>query len=181
MFDFFEENPSRMKRFKDGMTFLHTLPGLESTYILKSFDWASLGNGLVVDVGGSAGHVSMDIARGFPSLRFIVQDLPKVIEDARTKVPVELADRVTFMAHNIFAEQPVKGADLYYFRFILHDWSDKYCMKILRSLVPALKPGARIILHERCLEAPCTAPARKEKWNRWVSHGFISVASNPIC
>ena len=181
MFEFFEENPVRMNRFKDAMGFLQTFPGLQNSYVLKGFDWASLGNGLVVDVGGSHGLVSMDIARGFPSLRFIVQDLPKVIEDAKMKVPAELADRVTFMAHDMFTEQPVKGADVYYFRWIFHDWSDKYCIKILKSLIPALKPGARIMFSERCLEPPCTLPLRQEKWNRWVSHGQSQSRKAHLC
>ncbi|KAI4270012.1 MAG: hypothetical protein L6R38_007262 [Xanthoria sp. 2 TBL-2021] len=166
MFEFFEENPERMNRFKDAMSFLQTFPGLQNSYVLKAFDWASLGKGLVVDVGGSHGLVSQDIAREFPSLAFVVQDLPNVIEDAKTKVPAELADRVTFMAHDMFTEQPVKDADVYYFRWIFHDWSDKYCIKILRSLIPALKPGARIMFSERCLEPPCTLPLRQERWNR---------------
>ncbi|KAL8896142.1 MAG: hypothetical protein Q9207_007858 [Kuettlingeria erythrocarpa] len=166
MFDVFEENPERMNRFKDAMSFLQTFPGLQNSYVVKGYDWASLGNGVVVDVGGSHGLVSQDIAREFPSLRFVVQDLPKVVEDAKTKVPAELADRVTFMAHDMFTEQPVKDADVYYFRWIFHDWSDKYCVKILKSLIPALKQGARIMFSERCLEAPGTVPPRQEKWNR---------------
>ncbi|KAL8943120.1 MAG: hypothetical protein Q9211_001108 [Gyalolechia sp. 1 TL-2023] len=166
MFQFFEEDPERMNRFKDAMSFLQTFPGLQTSYVLKGFDWASLGNGLVVDVGGSHGLVSQDIAREFPSLTFVVQDLPKVIEDAKTKLPADLTDRVRFMAHDMFTEQPVKDADVYYFRWIFHDWSDKYCIKILKSLIPALKPGARIMFSERCLEAPCTVSPRQEKWNR---------------
>jgi hypothetical protein len=171
MFEFFEEHPDRMSRFKDAMGFLQTFPGLESSYVVKGFDWASLGKATIVDLGGSHGLVSIDIAKEFPDLRFIVQDLPKVIEDAKTKeMPAEVADRVTFMAHNFFTEQPVKDADIYYFRWILHDWSDKYCIKILKALTPALKPGARILLSERCLEPPCTLLPRQEKWNRCVSH-----------
>ncbi|KAL8704965.1 MAG: hypothetical protein Q9201_001911 [Fulgogasparrea decipioides] len=179
MFEFFEEDPERMNRFKDAMSFLQTFPGLQNSYVLKGFDWASLGNGLVVDVGGSHGLVSQDIAREFPSLRFIVQDLPKVIEDAKTKVPAELADRVTFMAHDMFTEQPVKDADVYYFRWIFHDWSDKYCIKILKSLVPALKPGARIIFSERCLEPPCTLPPRQERWNRESDITMFAMSNSP--
>jgi hypothetical protein len=74
------------------------------------------------------------------------------------------------MAHSFFTEQPVKDADIYYFRWILYGWSDKYCIKILRALIPALKRGARIILSERCLKTPCTLPLRQEKWKRCVSH-----------
>ena len=170
MFDFFEENPERMNRFKDAMSFLQTFPGLETSHVVGAFDWASLGDGLVVDVGGSHGLVCQDLAKAFPSLRLVVQDLPKVVEDAKAKLPAEFADRVTFMVHDMFTEQPIKGADVYYFRWILHDWSDKYCIKILKSLIPALKPGARVMFSERCLEAPCTLPLRQERWNRFVIH-----------
>jgi hypothetical protein len=51
---------------------------------------------------------------------------------------------------DFFTPQPV-AADVYYFRSIFHNWADKYCVEILRSLVPALKKGARIIIHERVL------------------------------
>lgn len=165
MFDFFEEHPERMSRFKDAMSFLSTFPGLENSYVVKGYDWASLGQATVVDVGGSAGHVSIELAKNFPDLHFIVQDLPKVIKAAPAP-PAEVADRVTFQSHDFFTEQPEKNADIYYFRWILHDWSDKYCLKILKALVPALKSGARLLLSERCLEPPCTLPMRKERWNR---------------
>lgn len=77
-----------------------------------------------------------------------MQDLPEVIERAP-----EVADgsNVSFMAHDFFVPQSVTGADAYLFRWILHNWSDKYCVRILRALVPALKPGARIILNEHIL------------------------------
>ncbi|MCJ1318335.1 hypothetical protein MMC15_003663 [Xylographa vitiligo] len=170
MFEFFEENPQRMNRFKDAMSFLQTFPGLQNSYVLKSFDWASLGNGLVVDVGGSHGLVSMDIAREFPSLRFIVQDLPKVIEDAKKECPAELTERVIFMAYDMFTAQPVKDADVYYFRWILHDWSDKYSIKILKSLIPTLKPGARLMFSERYIEPSCNSGDLKLAFaDSWVT------------
>lgn len=48
------------------------------------FDWASVPkNGLVVDVGGSIGHVSLEIAKAFPELNFVVEDRSVVIEGAK--------------------------------------------------------------------------------------------------
>jgi len=159
MFEFFEDHPERMSRFKDAMSFLQTLPGLEPSYAVKAYDWASLGKATVVDVGGSHGLVCIALANEFPELQFVVQDLPKVIEDAKAKSPPEPAHHVTFMAHDFFEEQSVKDAEVYYFRWILHDWSDKYCIKILRALIPALKTGARLLFSERC-RARCR-PARR--------------------
>jgi len=51
---------------------------------------------------------------------------------------------------DFFTEQP-SVADVYYFRWIFHNWSDKYCIQILRNLIPSLRPGARIVIHERVL------------------------------
>lgn len=38
------------------------------------------------------------------------------------------------------AEQPVRHADVYFFRAIFHNWRHKYAVEILRNLMPALKP-----------------------------------------
>lgn len=50
-----------------------------------------------------------------------------------------------------FTEQPIKGADVYLLRSVLHDWPDEYALQILRSLIPAMKPGSRVVLNEVCL------------------------------
>lgn len=36
-------------------------------------------------------------------------------------------------------------ADIYMIKLILHDWPDEESVKILRGLVPALKPGSRVL------------------------------------
>ena len=142
------------------------LPDLHSSYVIQAFDWAFLGAGLVVDVGGSRGLISMDLAKAFPSVLFVVQDLPQVIEGAEKDVPDNLAARVTFVAHDMFTEQSVKDADVYYLRWFMHDWPDAHYVKILKALIPALKPEACVILSEKCLEPPCTLPPEQERWNR---------------
>ena len=68
-------------------------------------------------------------------------------------VPPELASRVKFLAHDILTEQPVR-ADIYLFRCILHNWSDKYFVQIFRKLIPALRTGARIVINDFALPEP---------------------------
>lgn len=48
----------------------------------------------------------------------------------------------------MFQPQPVVGADVYLLKMILHDWPDEDATKLLRALIPALKPGARVIFVE---------------------------------
>lgn len=154
------------KRFADAMTFFHSRPGLGVSHLLDNYEWGKIGNeangkAIVVDVGGSHGYVSMEIAERFSSIECIIQDLPEVVAGA--SVPSHLSGRVRFMPHDFFAEQPVKGADVYYYRWILHNWSDKYAVRILRALVPALKHGARVIVSEICLPGHRELPLYHER------------------
>jgi hypothetical protein len=121
--------------------------------LLQYFAENNLTKGTLVDVGGSHGSFSIPLVKKFPELRGIVQDQPKVIEVGAKKIPEDLNGRVEFMAQNFFAEQAIK-ADVYLLRWILHDWSDEYAVKILRALIPALKNGARIIIHEYIVPEP---------------------------
>ena len=149
------KNPIRAKRFADAMSLFYSRPGLEISHIVNNYDWVNTGNGtggkttVIVDVGGSHGTVSIELAKKFSSVECIVQDLPEVLLSAET--PPELAGRVRFMAHDFFTKQPVKGADVYYFRWIFHNWSNKYAIRILQALIPALKHGARVIISEACI------------------------------
>ena len=87
-------------------------------------------------------------------MRCIVQDQAKVVQNAAKDVPADVESQVTFMAHDFFTEQPVKGAGLYLMRWVLHDWSDEYALRILRALVPAMKDGARVLIHEYIVPEP---------------------------
>lgn len=116
------------------------------------FDWSNLPmNSSVVDIGGSQGHVSLHLAQIYPSLRFTVQDLPEVVEGAEEKIPKVFKERVQIMKHDMFTEQPMKGADVYLLRYVLHDWSDKYCIDILRKIIPALKRGSKVVIQDHLL------------------------------
>ncbi|KAI0898948.1 S-adenosyl-L-methionine-dependent methyltransferase [Annulohypoxylon nitens] len=68
-----------------------------------------------------------------------------------------LESRIKFMEHNFFKPQPVT-ADVYIYRHVLHDWDDEDSIKILSSLFPALKPGARILISEGIVPSP---PAKR--------------------
>lgn len=158
--------PERQKRYADAMRFFNTGPDMEPVHLLDNYPWESLGNGTIVDVGGSHGDVSIAIAQRFSSVHCIVQDRPEVIVEGRNRIPASLATRVSFMEHDFFSEQPVKDADVYYFRWIFHDWSDKYTVQILRSLIPALKAGAKIVVNEQVLPEPGAVSQYQERFIR---------------
>jgi 6-hydroxytryprostatin B O-methyltransferase len=99
-----------------------------------------------------------------PSTAFIVQDsnLPALEMGRRaiasSNTDSSLQSRITFMEYDFFTPQTVREADIYIFRHILHDWNDADSVKILSALLPALKPGARVLISEAIIPAP---PAKR--------------------
>ncbi|CAG8948659.1 hypothetical protein HYFRA_00001779 [Hymenoscyphus fraxineus] len=166
MMDVVARDPKRALQMGGAMSIMHAGPGYSIQYITDNFDWGDAVNGVLVDVGGARGEVSIQIARTFPNMKFVVQDLAEVLNGATVPEDLKGGGRLSFMAHDFFHEQPVKGADVYLLRWILHDWSDKYAVKILRSLTPALKKGSRILISDLCLPPPCTQSPFRNRSSR---------------
>ncbi|KAK6855190.1 hypothetical protein PG995_008722 [Apiospora arundinis] len=141
-----EKKGWRQRNFVTFMSYLKDIFQLEDK-VLHAYDWAAAGKASVVDIGGSAGHDAFVLAEKFPELTITVQDLAQVQSSFEANRPASLADRVTFIEHSFFDPQPVQ-ADIYLIKLILHDWPDAECERILRGLIPALKPGAKVIILE---------------------------------
>ncbi|KAL9105869.1 MAG: hypothetical protein Q9227_009032 [Pyrenula ochraceoflavens] len=141
----------------------------DAHYVVESgFPWSEFGKALVVDVGGGPGHVSVALARQFPELIFEVQDLPETVEVGRGNCPVDFKERITFKAHNFFEAQPARSLSpnhsvIYFLRFILHDWSDKYAQQILAPLAKTMRPQDRLVLNEAVVPEPGEKPLAIEK------------------
>ncbi|KAK3332383.1 O-methyltransferase-domain-containing protein [Cercophora scortea] len=154
-----------MDRFSAAMTTsLRGLQGAGNTHLVEGFEWDALGSGTVVDVGGGSGGNAVVIARSFPRLRVVVQDLAKNEEPARRNFEVsglmegEWEGCVPeFQAQDFFAPQP-EGLrpKAYLLSRILHDWSDEDALRILANLVPAMrKCGTKLFVVERVLPDRC--------------------------
>lgn len=150
------------------------LPGYQLEYLLDGYDWAGLGRAKVVDLGGFRGRISVALAERFPDLDLLVEDMGMNEQEAHAAVPTHLKPRVNFRVHDMFLPQPV-SADVYYIRQVLHDWPDKYSIKVLRQQIPALKKGAKLLLNESLLpEAPGSSlPLWRERDLRFVGSPYL--------
>lgn len=155
MYQVLESHPLRAKRFGEAMSLFASNKGMEPHYILDNYDWEKIvGSGLVVDLGGNRGQIAIPLAQRFPALN--------VIDGAEDLIPEEVKGRVRFMAHDFFTEQKVR-AEVYYIRWCLHNWSDKYAIKILRCLIPVMKDGVRVVIHDSCIPEPEDMPRWRER------------------
>lgn len=144
------------------MKLLSADTGAQVRFLIDHYAWGALGTGRVVDVGGSKGHISVKLAESFPSLRFVVQDLPDVVAGAEQLIPAEVGQRFTFMHHDIFHEQTTHG-DVFLLRYILHNWPDDECIRIIRALVPALRPGSKILINDHIIPGPGVLPLSTDR------------------
>ncbi|MCJ1243551.1 hypothetical protein MMC30_000748 [Trapelia coarctata] len=172
MYQVIGSDPSRAKRFADTMEAFTSGKGFEASHIIDNYNWHEMVDGLVVDIGGAGGHFATSLAQHFESLHVTVQDLEGSMAGA--VVPKQLASRVRFMVHDFFTPQPVV-ADVYYFRWIFHNWPDKYCVQILRCLIPALKPGARVLIHDICMPEPGKIAHWREKQLRRMDLNMLGI------
>ncbi|KAG6818810.1 hypothetical protein H0H93_001415, partial [Arthromyces matolae] len=147
-FQFRPENLYRLKRFGIAMKADIVMPDLE----LELFDWHALPeNFLVVDVGGGIGSSAKTVLSAYPKIKFIIQDLPKSVEDGikywTTNDQEKLENgSVHFQVHDFFGPQNISTASVFLLRHILHDWSDTNCIKILKHLRDAATPETTLLI-----------------------------------
>ncbi|MCJ1247515.1 hypothetical protein MMC30_004729 [Trapelia coarctata] len=141
------KDPEKIRRFTNCMSQATAGPQWSMHYLTDYFPWESLGAGTVVDIGGSTGQAAFAISSKAPQLKLIVQDMADAIAAAKEQPGVN----VSHMVADFFSEQTVKGADVYLFRSVMHNWPDAWAARILRAQIPALKPGAKILIMDELM------------------------------
>ncbi|KAI1335233.1 S-adenosyl-L-methionine-dependent methyltransferase [Xylariaceae sp. FL0016] len=158
-FAILSKDTGRIERLSKAMSFAFSVPEMQQSHFVDNVPWSSNEADatcprLVIDVGGSEGVLCEALLRKYPGInKAIVQDLPEVVAPFQEKVPVDLTGRIEYQGYSFFTEQTVT-ADVYTFRSVFHDWGDDHALQILRNQIPALRPGARILINERCLGIP---------------------------
>ncbi|CAG9983505.1 unnamed protein product [Clonostachys byssicola] len=167
VFEFIGAYPERMMRFGAGMKAVDHVPGHAPELISKDYDWASLGNASIVNVGGGRGQIAIELAQNFENVKLTVQDAAMMVEGAESDVPNQLKGRVEFMKHELFDTQTLE-ADAYFFRMVFRNWCDKYAIQILKAQIPALRPGAKILIQDACMPEHDSVPLWRERVQRSV-------------
>jgi predicted transcriptional regulator len=141
-FDWVYENPERVQVQNQAFAW--------ATSALRDgmFDGYRLPEGTVVaDIGGADGSMIVRLLADEPGRRGIVFDKPEVVTAAeKILANHQLTGRVQVIAGDFF--QSVPAADVYILSYILHDWNDEECRRILRNIASATKPGARLVIVE---------------------------------
>lgn len=99
------------------------------------------GIGSLVDVAGGHGGAAQAIAKAFPDVKCSVLDLEHVVAKAPSGTDVE------YIAGDMF--EMVPPADAVFLKWVMHDWSDEDCIKILKNCKKSIAPkdaGGKVII-----------------------------------
>ena len=114
--------------------------------VLEAYDFAGIDR--LVDVAGGQGALLAAVLAKYPTITGVLFDLPAVAEAAYRRVVAHgLASRCAVVGGDMFDSVPV-GGDAYQLKWILHDWDDEHCVRILRNIRRAMTPGGRVLVIE---------------------------------
>lgn len=162
IFEVLHADHDRAKRLASGVKAHDHFPGYAAADVPMLYDWTSLNGALIVHVSGSRGEVAVELANSFPGVKLLVQDRDVVIQGAKDSVPDGLKDRIDFAANGLFDTQIVE-ADAYLFRLVFQIWPDKNALQILKAQIPALRPGAKILIQDTVAPEPGEIPLWRER------------------
>lgn len=118
--------------------------------VIATFAFDAYGH--VADIGGGHGILLDAILTATPNLRGTLVDRPEVIAASAPAMGDAQRARVTLSALDAFND-PLPSADAYVLSWILHDWDDDQCVKLLSRCVQA-NPRADIVVVEMLIDGP---------------------------
>ncbi|XP_025791300.1 O-methyltransferase ZRP4-like isoform X2 [Panicum hallii] len=111
----------------------------------------------LIDVGGGHGAAAHAIVKAFPHLKCSVLDLGHVVADAPNDTNVH------YIAGDMF--ETVPPASVIFLKWVLHDWNDEECVKILKNCKKAIPPrdeGGKVVIIDIVIGAGQSDKKQKE-------------------
>ncbi|KAI8800313.1 O-methyltransferase [Cladochytrium replicatum] len=149
LWSYYSTHPEESALFSGAMTNFSTT---QVASIVAKYPFAETDPELIVDVGGGQGALLVSILKGLPSAHGILFDLPQVVDNLPADAPLANAhERIEVVGGSFFEPVIPTGGDIYVLKHIIHNWEDEDCIKILKNIEKAMKPGGRLLVCEQPL------------------------------
>jgi hypothetical protein len=144
IFEYFAEHPEAARCFDEAMV---ASSRLMNDAIVEAYEWSQFGT--LADIAGGMGSTLAAILRANPAVRGVLFDLDHVAERAHEHLREQgVAARCRIESGSFFEAVP-EGADAYFMKHILHDWSDADCLRILANCARAMSDRAKLLVCEK--------------------------------
>ncbi|GLJ25135.1 hypothetical protein SUGI_0480760 [Cryptomeria japonica] len=140
IFEYMSNNPEANRILNEGMA---TNTGPLVAHVVKIYDGFKNFKS-VVDVAGGVGSAISVIVAEYPHIHGINLDLPHVI---RTASPIQGVEHVE---GNMFEQIPC--ADAIFMKWILHDWDNGQCLKILKNCYEAIPEDGKVLIVDAVID-----------------------------
>ncbi len=148
-FDYLAAHPQSLQTF--GQT-LKAHSAVTDRGVLERYDFGGIRR--LVDVGGAFGRLMIGVLERYPDVvRAVVFDRPETVAMAPSEVPVQdaaVAARLEYHGGTLSEAVP-PPADAYVVKFVLHNWDDAWCARILKNVTARLEKGGRVICVDNVL------------------------------
>jgi ubiquinone/menaquinone biosynthesis C-methylase UbiE len=143
VWQYFEKDPAKAQNFNKWMVDSSASVGQP---IVEAYDFGK--SQKIIDLGGGLGSMISAILKANQNLSGVLFDAPSVIEKAKDYLAANgVSDRCETIGGNFFEAVP-EGGDLYYMRWIIHDWDDDLSIKILKNIRQVIPADGKLLLLE---------------------------------
>lgn len=143
VFKYLDEHPEDLEIFGESMS---SISRTENPAIAAAYKFSSLQT--LIDVGGGHGSLLATILKANPKLTGVLFDQGAVIaraENDQHMTAKGIAQRCRLEPGNFFEAVP-RGGDAYIMKYILHDWNDEACVKILANCRDAMNAKGKVLV-----------------------------------
>jgi hypothetical protein len=158
VFPWLRDHPDKERVFSASMT---SLSVMENAAVARSYAFGKLDR--IVDLGGAHGHLLTTILRSYIRLRGVLFDQPQIVSEALQVGFVTSADigaRCDVTGGDFFESVPA-GADAYLMKYVIHDWDDERCVRLLSNCRAAMPANGRVLVVEHVV-----SPGNRFDWGK---------------
>src|SRR6266853_1048887 len=170
-YEYLEQHPDYLKNFGEAMTSLSGTENPEVAGVFRKIHRTARFDTLV-DVAGGFGSLLALVLKQNARLKGVLFDRPPVIARARNDRHVTasgIASRCTLAGGDMFESVP-SGGDAYLLKYILHNWDDGHCVRLLTNCRDSMNPKGRILVADSVIP-----PGERPDWGKLLDIQMMVV------
>jgi len=133
---------------KDGKIFSQSMSSFSYSFdqpLVNAYDFSTCKQ--VTDVGGAEGRLLKIIKNQYPSIKPVLFELPHAIEQAKQN---DTEGILNYEEGDFF--NSIAASDCYLIKYILHNWNDENCIKILQNCRKSIAPNGRVLIMDMLIK-----------------------------
>jgi hypothetical protein len=166
-FPYMQQHPEKEKAFSASMASLSTM---ENAAVARAYAFGRLRK--LVDIGGAHGHLLATILRTHSKLHGVLFDQPQVVAAAAQTGFIsapEIRARCEAAGGDFFTAVPA-GADGYVMKYIIHNWDDDRCVRLLNNCRKAMTTDGHVLVVDHVV-----ADGNGDDWGKMLDINMMVV------